>query len=306
MSTETFTSVANVEKDKQTNWLTKYSILVYGILAYGLSWGIGFSAFAAMQNGLLDPDGTFASVLGQIAAASPALAALVVIAATRGRQGIADWLRSLAKWRVGLQWYFFALLGIPIVVLTAYSIIYATPLFQTLFQQWPILFTKFLPAVAFTFFGTGLAEEPGWRGFALPGIQAKYGPLLGSLILGVFWAMWHLPNVVLWDTPMIFFLLQIMATMISTFVHTWVYNETRGSVFIAMLLHASGNMTSGLVSFLVGANDVTFKYQINTAGLIGTCVLMIVILLLTRGRLRYRSAEEMKPVSRALDEQASA
>jgi membrane protease YdiL (CAAX protease family) len=288
MSTGTFTSVVEVREDKQPGWLTRNSLLVYGLLAYGISWGIGFGAIAAMQNGLLDPDGTFASVLGQIAAASPALAALMVMAATRGRQGIADLLRSLVKWRVGLQWYFLALFAIPLVVLSAYSIIYSAPLFQTLFQQWPILFTKFLPAVVFTFFATGLAEEPGWRGFALPRIQAKHGPLMGSLILGVFWAVWHLPNIVLWDTPMIFFLFQVVATMISTFVHTWFYNETRGSVFISMILHSSGNVTSSLVSFLVGASEVAFKYQMNIAGLIGTAVLMIVILLLTRGRLGYK------------------
>jgi membrane protease YdiL (CAAX protease family) len=158
----------------------------YCILAYGISWGIGFGALAAMQDGMLNPDGTVASALGQIAAASPALAALIVIAATRGRQGIADLLRSLTKWRVGLQWYFVALFGIPVVVLSAYSILYGAPLFQTLAQRWAILFTTFLPAVVFTFFVTGLAEEPGWRGFALPRIQAKHGPLMGSLILGVF------------------------------------------------------------------------------------------------------------------------
>jgi ABC-type uncharacterized transport system permease subunit len=87
---------------------------------------------------------------------------------------------------------------------------------------------------------------------------------------------------------MIFFLFQIVATMISTFVHTWVYNETRGSVFISMLLHSSGNVTSSLASFLVGASDMAFQYQINTAGIIGTAALMIVILLLTRGRLGYK------------------
>jgi membrane protease YdiL (CAAX protease family) len=304
MSTETLTSVAHVEKDKHTNWLTKYSMLIYGILAYGLSWGIGFGAFAALQNGRLDPDGTLASVLGQIAAASPALAALIVIAATRGRQGIVDLLHSLVKWRVGLQWYSFALLGMPILLLSAYSIIYGAPLFQALMQQWTILFTKFLPAIAFTFLTTGLAEEPGWRGFALPGIQAKYGALLGSLILGVFWAFWHVPNIILWETPLIFALLQLVAVMINTFVHTWIYNKTQGSVFISMLFHAAGNVTPGFVSFLAGINGVTFKSQSYTAGLISTSVLVLAVILLTRGRLGYRSAEEMGSVSRTLDEQA--
>lgn len=287
MSTGTFTSVVEVREDRQSGWLARNSLLVYGLLAYGLSWGIGFSAIAAMQNGPLDPDGTFASVLGQIAAASPALAALVVIAATRGRQGIAGLLRGLVKWRVGLRWYTFALLGMPILLLSAYSLIYGAPLFQALQQQWTILFTTFLPAVAFTFLSTGLAEEPGWRGFALPKIQAKYGPLLGSLMLGVFWAFWHIPNVVLWDTPMVFALLQVVAVILNTFVHTWLYNKTQGSVFISMLFHAAGNVTPGLVSFLAGIDGLAFKSQSYTAGLISTSVFVLAIILLTRGRLGY-------------------
>ena len=296
MSTGTFTSVAKVREDRQPGWLTKNSLLVYGLLAYGVSWGITFGAVAAMQNGRLDPDGTLASVLGQIAAASPALAALIVIAATRGRRGIADLLHSLTKWRVGLPWYFVALFGIPLVVLSTYSVLYWAPLFQTLSQQWTILFTAFLPAVIFTFFVTGLAEEPGWRGFALPGIQAKYGPLLGSLILGVFWAFWHLPNMILWEIPMIFALLQLLAVMINTLLHTWMYNKTQGSVFISMLFHAAGNVTPGLVSFLAGVDGVTFKTQSYTAGLIGSSLFVLAILLLTRGRLGYepdRSSESV-------------
>jgi membrane protease YdiL (CAAX protease family) len=287
MSTGTFTSAVKVREDKQPGWLNKNSLLVYGLLAYGISWGIGFSAVAAMQNGMLDPDGTFASVLGQIAAASPALAALVVIGATRGREGILDLLRRMVQWRVGLRWYSFALLGMPILLLSAYSMIYGAPLFQALLQQWTILFRTFLPAVAFSFLSTGLAEEPGWRGFALPGIQAKYGPLLGSLILGIFWAFWHAPNIVLWDTPMIFALLQVVAVILNTFVHTWLYNKTQGSVFISMLFHAAGNVTPGLVSFLAGINGVAFKSQSYTAGLISTGVFVLAIILLTRGRLGY-------------------
>lgn len=89
MSTGTFTSGVKVEKDKQPGWLTKHTMLAYGVLTYGISWGIAIALVTAMQNGMLNPDGTLASVLVQIAAASPALAALVVIAATRGRARLA-------------------------------------------------------------------------------------------------------------------------------------------------------------------------------------------------------------------------
>jgi membrane protease YdiL (CAAX protease family) len=67
---------------------------------------------------------------------------------------------------------------------------------------------------------TGLAEEPGWRGFALPRLQARYGPLLGSLLLGLFWSLWHLPNLLFQPGGLSIFMLFIMATTVNGFVLT--------------------------------------------------------------------------------------
>ena len=86
----------------------------------------------------------------------------------------------------------------------------------------------------------GIGEEMGWRGFALPRLQAKYGALIASLILGIIWALWHFPGY--WmgagihNTPPLLFVLFVVPFTIWI---TWVYNHTRGSVLISVLFHAS-------------------------------------------------------------------
>jgi membrane protease YdiL (CAAX protease family) len=87
----------------------------------------------------------------------------------------------------------------------------------------------------------GAWEEPGWRGFALPSLQTGNSALVASLILGVMWALWHLPLFVTgqmgsWD---------VVNIMGSAIVLTWVFNSTGGSVLIVMLFHAMNNTISG-------------------------------------------------------------
>ncbi|HEY8599061.1 MAG TPA: CPBP family intramembrane glutamic endopeptidase, partial [Thermomicrobiales bacterium] len=88
-----------------------------------------------------------------------------------------------------------------------------------------------------------LTEETAWRGFALPRLQARFNALSASLILGLIWALWHLPLFFLANTgqskmPFPGFVLDVVAV---TIVMTWVYNHTRGSVLLAALFHAAFN-----------------------------------------------------------------
>ncbi len=98
----------------------------------------------------------------------------------------------------------------------------------------------------------GLSEEPGWRGFALPRLQVKFSPLVASLILGVFWAVWHAPArfggvaaMSLEDT-----LINFMIIALVTVIFTWFYNRTKRSILAPALLHASMNTTG---AFLLGS-----------------------------------------------------
>jgi membrane protease YdiL (CAAX protease family) len=93
-----------------------------------------------------------------------------------------------------------------------------------------------------------LGEEPGWRGYALPRLQVDRSALLSSIILGLLWALWHAPLVLLpeWrnDLPMgPFLILYPLYIVALTVIFTWTYNGAAGSVLITIVLHASFNYT---------------------------------------------------------------
>jgi uncharacterized protein len=93
-----------------------------------------------------------------------------------------------------------------------------------------------------------MGEEPGWRGFALPGLQAERSPLLATLILAVLVVLWHLP---LWVQPQFGaspgdILGDILGTLGVTLWYTWLFNHTGGSVLMTIVAHATeGTIQTG-------------------------------------------------------------
>jgi membrane protease YdiL (CAAX protease family) len=105
---------------------------------------------------------------------------------------------------------------------------------------WTRLFSTFFILLLIPGLG-GTWEEPGWRGYALPRLQVGLSALLASLILGVLWAFWHLPLMVVGEVPWS----DIVFVIAWTVVFTWLFNNSRGSVLLAMLMHAMNNTISG-------------------------------------------------------------
>src|SRR5918994_4741295 len=165
--------------------IRRHPLISFFVLAFALSWW-SWILYA------------FGLSPAPIASFGPFLAALVVLALTYGKAGIGGLLRRMVQWRVGLRWYAVALL-LPIGIALA-----ATALNVLLGAQapsaadlggWTGLFSAFAVVLLIPGFG-GTWEEPGWRGFALPSLQAGRSALVASLILGAVWALWHLPLVV--------------------------------------------------------------------------------------------------------------
>jgi hypothetical protein len=94
----------------------------------------------------------------------------------------------------------------------------------------------------------GIGEEVGWRGYALPALQARHGAFLSSVVLGTVWALWHLP--LFFNPDMLYsnlpFVIQLAIQIPMAILFTWVFNSTGGSVLMAILLHAMVNASGQL------------------------------------------------------------
>jgi membrane protease YdiL (CAAX protease family) len=106
------------------------------------------------------------------------------------------------------------------------------------------------------FFQAGLAEEIGWRGYALPGLQQRYSALTASLILGIIWALWHFSPVnfaTLW--PYAFW--YIYNVIPFTIIVTWVYNNTNESLLLVALFHTASNVSDWMVPTMPTVSNAT-------------------------------------------------
>ena len=88
----------------------------------------------------------------------------------------------------------------------------------------------------------GINEESGWRGFALPRLQARYPVIVSALIVGFFWAMWHLPLDFGTNTPITWILTnRLVFNLTFSILMAWLYNRTNGSILAPVIFHAAMN-----------------------------------------------------------------
>jgi membrane protease YdiL (CAAX protease family) len=270
--------------------MRRHPLLSFFFMAYVFSWIALIPGILSVW-GFLQFDYTISSVLSSFA--GPPVAAIIMTYITEGREGLLSLRHRLRQRRAGWQWYLLILVGIPALLLLGIVI---QPGMLAGFQSPTSAILVAYPAYFFVvFFGVALPEEIGWRGFALPRMQPRYGPLWGTLLLGVLWCFWHLPRFLapdqgggpgtglttfLTNFP-IFFLFVVSLAVVTT----WVFNHTGGSVFIANLLHTSIDTPQVVWMPLFLAAGAT---NLNLAGLIGCGVPALLILILTRGRLGYQ------------------
>lgn len=190
---------------------------------------------------------------GAILTFGPLLAALIVLAVAEGKPGLADLGRRLVRWRVGARWYVLAIalpLGATLAALGLNLALGAPVSGLDDLDPWYLLVGLFFLRLVNPLDGP-LGEEPGWRGFALPRLQAGRSPLMASLILGLLVAVWHVPLVFVDDLAPVY----LFATVGITFLYTWIFNRTGGSVFMTLVAHsAQGVIAFGALGF-TGADD---------------------------------------------------
>ncbi|MCE4025254.1 CPBP family intramembrane metalloprotease [Microbacterium sp. Au-Mic1] len=266
--------------------LARYPLTSYFVIAYLFAWLVELPVVLSAQGALPALPKLAIGILIPVATLGPAVAAFVVTAVTEGREGVVRLLHRCVHWRVGIGWYLFLLVGVPVIILLG-TIVVPTALasFQPIIG--PLLAAYPLAFVMTFLLGGPLGEEPGWRGFALPRLQERHGPLMGSVILGALWALWHFPLFWsgVWTPPtpanMVMFVVMIIAL---TIMMTWVFNHAGGSVLITMLMHASFNTFANKVGAPLFPAPIFNDYGLLPV-LIGFTGTALVLILVTRGRL---------------------
>lgn len=125
-----------------------------------------------------------------------------------------------------------------------------------------------------------MVEEIGWRGYALPRLQSRMAALSSSLIIGVIWALWHVPSFFLLpgaDQAALPFLWYIPSVLAIAVVFTWLYNNTRGSLLLATLLHTSIQATNILIPNLPTETGDTRLYGLNVLVAVVVASLIVII-----------------------------
>jgi membrane protease YdiL (CAAX protease family) len=270
--------------------IARHPLMSFFVLANALSWS-AWMPYILSNNGLGVWNYTFE--LGQLtgmlpgAYLGPITSALIVTAITGGVAGLRQWGARLWRWRVRWHWYAIALLGVPgALILTGLVVsgghVIPPPL---------TVLAAYVPMLIMQMLTTGLAEEPGWRDFALPRLQDKFGPMRSAFILGPMWALWHMPLFLTewggypdadWTRPASFAVFCIGFNV----VMAWIFNRTGQSLPLAMLAHVGVNNFMSVVwsdMFPTVSENIT-SYALAVSAVIAA----VIVIVATRGRLGYR------------------
>jgi membrane protease YdiL (CAAX protease family) len=248
---------------------------LYLVLAYGLAWLFWIPVALTGQDYQASPLLLLVTLVGVF---GPGLAGIILTYAKEGQEGRRDfWRRAFDVRRIRPRW------AVLIVVLwpTLHAVGIALsrllgapmpdpPLLRELAAQ-PVT----IPVVLVLYLVQAGLEELGWRGYMLPRVQPAWGPLVGSLIVGIFHALWHLPTFWIVGTNQIemgfgvdFVLFVAMATSLS-FYWTWCYNDNRGSTLAVTLLHWTSNLCVDLCTDGPGTTAFRLHVLLTVLGAVG-------------------------------------
>ncbi|HSL42374.1 MAG TPA: type II CAAX endopeptidase family protein [Anaerolineales bacterium] len=231
------------------------NLVAYFVLACAISWAIEIPLALAKQ-GIIQP--IFPQWVHSFLSYGPMLSALIVTWVTQGQEGLKELWARITKWQVGGIWWLAA--WSPVIM--GFLMVLAMNLFtDNKISLSELGVVPFLPplgigALFLWIVTSGFGEEIGWRGFALPRLQKDHNALYATLILTIFWALWHL--------PLFFYLFDpaitagwVIALYMGAIVFTWLLNSTEGSILIAAVFHGcfnymtSSNAGNGLLATVV-------------------------------------------------------
>lgn len=270
--------------------LQKHSVIFFFVFTFVIAW------FIWIPVGVFAPALFLPAIL--LGAWSPTLSALILTGLIEGRAGLKTFIRRLFLWRVGWHWYGVVLFSVAAILIVAVAIDWLAGggLPKIVLpagvppEHWyvalPLLF------IINIFVGGPLAEDIGWRGYILPKLGARVGLLNASLIIGVIWALWHLPFFLLpqgaqvvGGIPFIWFALLTTGWSV---LFAWVFTNTRESILLPVLYHAAINTTLSSTDAL-GFVGGTGNWQLLVINVLVTWLVVLVIAFRFGPTLRGRS-----------------
>jgi membrane protease YdiL (CAAX protease family) len=268
-------------------WIKRNSVISYFAIAYAVSWSFEIPLALSHQGWI---SAQIPMWFHYFACLGPLSAALILTFLSDGGLGLRSLVGRIFKWRVDVRYYVFAIL-VPVGLFA-----FACLLNRMITGSWPHLAllgeVDYLPyltplgALGLWLITFGLGEETGWRGYALPHLQKTRSAAAATLILGLLWACWHLPMFFYRDTYMqmgvMGFPVFALSLLCAAMIFTWLYNSTKGSVWIVILFHAVFNWLT--------ANEA--------GGQFGAAILSVAIVLWALYIPRRYGMENAAPLSR--------
>lgn len=260
------------------------NLVFFFLLAFGLTW-ISSALFGIfdlkMPSSLTDP-----LILILLAGAfGPTLAAFIMTGITEGKLGVKALWRRFWNRNLSLKWLLVTLLFYDALRLVANLVARTIDGQAYPFVDLSNPFWTIIPLFLQSFILIGMGEEFGWRGYALPRFQAKWNALVSSIVLGLLWASWHIPAFFIPNLPLYQrnFWEWVPLILLSSVIYTWIFNNTKGSVLAAALIHASLNTS---VVVLPTYASLWYYY-----GIFLLAVILIVIIFGPKNFARQRTEE---------------
>ncbi len=223
-------------------WLqtTSRQLIAFFVIAFVLTWAAWIPVFS-------HPD-QVPSQVSFIGLFAPAISALLVAGLANSKSGIRNVLQKYFTWHLDVKWSLLAFLLIPAFFLLSVLLVTKANI-QRLWigNSWLFVAGSFLFLVVIN-----SGEEIGWRGFALSRLQGALGsPLLASLVLGVIWGVWHLPEYLNPAQSSFPFPVFLLFTTGISILYTILYNRSSGSILVAVILHASTDIMPRILNIAV-------------------------------------------------------
>ncbi len=271
-------SIISTDKDR-SDGLWSFFVLTFSLAL--LTWGV----LAISQMNVASTANTAAStsplamILYLLGGFTPSIAGFVMAYRLQGRKGLGNMWQRFRQFNVAARWYL-TMAAIPLFVQAATALIYALlggEFVRPAFLNQP---ASLIPLVIATFLFGPLSEEFGWRGFAQDRVQARWGNLKGSLILGFLWSLWHLPLFFVLGSgqqetgnPALIFPAFTIQVMAMTILYTWIYNNTNRSIGGAIVFHFMINF--GAVLMLASSEISAGFLYIANAGVMVLLAVMV-------------------------------